>query len=91
MSDHFRLPVIFSQTDLKWSTSYLNFGNSVWKCNSFPNLMKIELSFVFHSVLALIISSSGCGNCGKLDVVCRVFQALWKQWENSGLVFPLFP
>lgn len=29
----------------KISIDKSQFGNSIWKCNSFPNLMKIELSF----------------------------------------------
>src|SRR5688500_9040909 len=34
--------------------------------------------------LETISSSRGCGNCGKLGVLCRVFQALWEAWKTSG-------
>src|SRR4030095_13404403 len=39
--------------------------------------------FWFGRVSFYLSSSRGCGNCGKLDVLCRVFQALWKRWENA--------
>ena len=40
--------------------------------------------FVLVFCLPIYISSSrGCGNCGKLDVLCRVFQALWERWKNA--------
>src|SRR5262249_35019561 len=40
--------------------------------------------FVLGFCLSIYISSSrGCGNCGKLDVLCRVFQALWERWKNA--------
>jgi hypothetical protein len=29
------------------------------------------------------LSRRGCGNCGKLDVLGRVFQALWERWKNA--------
>jgi hypothetical protein len=43
-----------------------------------------RLSFWFSIYLS---SSKGCGNCGKLDVLCRVFQALWERWKNGSLFF----
>jgi hypothetical protein len=40
--------------------------------------------FVLGFRLSIYLSSSrGCGNCGKLDVLCRVFQALWERWKNA--------
>jgi hypothetical protein len=42
-----------------------------------------RLGFWFGSSSYYLSSSRGCGNCGKLDVLCRVFQALWERWENA--------
>jgi hypothetical protein len=39
--------------------------------------------FGFFSFSIYLSSSRGCGNCGKLDVLCRVFQALWERWKNA--------
>jgi hypothetical protein len=39
--------------------------------------------FGFFSFSIYLFSSRGCGNCGKLDVLCRVFQALWERWKNA--------
>ena len=41
------------------------------------------LGFRFFSFSIYLSSSRGCGNCGKLDVFCRVFQALWERWKNA--------
>jgi hypothetical protein len=43
------------------------------------------------SVFSIYLSSSrGCGNCGKLDVLCRVFQACGNGGKTR-FVFPRFP
>jgi hypothetical protein len=49
-----------------------------------------SLRFWFVGFSSYLSSSRGCGNCGKLDVVCRVFQALWERWKTR-FVFPRFP
>lgn len=41
------------------------------------------LGFWFGRFSYYLIQRRGCGNCGKLDILCRVFQALWKRWENA--------
>jgi hypothetical protein len=41
-------------------------------------------------VLYFVTGSSGCGNCGKVAVLCEFSKRLWEQWENGGLFFHCF-
>ena len=44
---------------------------------------RLDFGFGFFSFSIYLSSSRGCGNCGKLDVLSRVFQALWERWKNA--------
>src|ERR1700737_1474212 len=49
-------------------------------------LFLVRLFFV-----SICTSRRGCGNCGKLDALGRVFQGLGERWKNAVLFFHGFP